>query len=230
MRPVWRILPFSEIADRVEHAAKARRPGLIALDGRSSSGKSTLAGRLAHSLPDCGLVHTDDLAWFQAVLDWDELLVSGILEPARRGEAVDLRPPAWEERGRPGSIPLTRNLRHLVVEGVGVSRASLADAFDVAVWVETPRRVRLARDRARLANGEIGRDAYRSWMVEENAHLASDRPWRRADLIVCGASATVGLGKLPADSLAVAGPLALGRSPSARGNPYRGRDTRSRGA
>jgi len=213
MRRAWRILSLAEVTSRVEHAAGRGRPGLIAVDGSSSSGKSTLAVRLARSLPECGMVHTDDLAWFQAVLDWDGLLVSGILEPARRGKAVDYRPPAWDERDRAGSIALPGDLRYLVIEGVAVSRAKLAGQFDVRVWVETARHVRLARDRARLAAGEIGRDAYRSWMAEENAHLAHARPWRRADLIVCGDPSPARLGKLPVDSLAVAGPLGLGPPP-----------------
>jgi hypothetical protein len=145
-----------------------------------------LSARLADALPRCGLVHTDDLAWYHSVLGWGDLLVNGVLTPARAGAQVSYRPPAWEERGRSGAIELDADLHFLVIEGVGLTRRELAPEFDVCVWVETERSVRLARDLPRLAAGEISSQSYRDWMVEEDAHMARDQPWRRADLIIAG--------------------------------------------
>jgi hypothetical protein len=131
-------------------------------------------------------VHTDDLAWHHAVLAWDDLLVDGVLTPVRAGHAVRFRPPAWDARGRDGAVEVPAGLSHLLVEGVGVGRAALDAAFDVHLWVETPRAARLARDAVRVAAGEISPSAYAGWMAEEDAHLTADRPWERAPIIVAG--------------------------------------------
>ena len=49
--------------------------------------------------PGAVVVHTDDVAWWHAAFDWVDLLVEGVLAPARRGAAVAYRPPKWDERG-----------------------------------------------------------------------------------------------------------------------------------
>lgn len=166
-----------------------RTPVLVAVNGPSASGKTTFAGRLAALLPQAAVVHTDDLAWHHGVLSWDGLLVDGVLGPIRAGEAVSFRPPAWEERGRPGAVVVASGLSHVVVEGVGVGRAGLHEQFDVRIWVDTPAPVRRARELARDAAGELMSPASEaSWMAEENAHFAADRPWERADLVVDGSA------------------------------------------
>lgn len=162
-------------------------PVLVAVNGASSSGKTSLSTRLAEALPRAAVVHTDDLAWHHGVLSWDAMLLDGVLGPVRAGRAVRFRPPAWEQRGRPGAVELPAGLTHLLVEGVGVGRASLHAAFDVRLWVETPRAVRDQRDEVRLAAGEMSPADHASWMAEEDAHLAADRPWLRADVVVDGA-------------------------------------------
>ena len=164
----------------------AGRPLLVAVNGPSSSGKSSLTARLAAALPGSAVMHTDDLAWHHGVLSWDGLLVDGVLTPVRAGRAVAFRPPAWDARDRPGAVEVPAGIDYLLVEGVGVGRASLHDAFDVHLWVETPREIRLARDAVRVAAGEMEPADYTAWMAEEDAHFASDRPWERADVVVEG--------------------------------------------
>ena len=65
------------------------------MDGRSGSGKTTLAERIRGAVPASTVVHTDDVAWSQAMFDWTDLLIGGLLEPVHRGEPVSYRPPAW---------------------------------------------------------------------------------------------------------------------------------------
>lgn len=164
----------------------AGRPLLVAVNGPSSSGKTTLAALLAAVLPRAAVVHTDDLAWHHGVLSWDGLLVDGVLAPVQEGRAVAFRPPQWEARGRSGAVQVPAGISHLLVEGVGVGRATLHEAFDVHLWVETPPAVRRARDAVRLAAGEMSAADYADWMREEDEHFATDRPWERADVVVAG--------------------------------------------
>ena len=164
-------------------------PGLVLVDGRSGAGKTTFATRLA-GLLDADLAHTDDVAWNHSRFDWADLLVEHVLEPWRRGEPVDYRPPGWVTHGREGSVVVPAG-RPLVVEGASVARASVAPLADLVVWVQS--------DRTRGRTRGIARDAsygtrtydeavafWDDWMTEEEPYLAAERPWERAGLAVRG--------------------------------------------
>lgn len=112
-------------------------PAVVAVDGRSASGKSTIAARIAAAVPGSAVVHTDDVAWWESFFGWDELLINGVLEPALLDAAVDYRPPAWEARNREGAIVVPAGTQLLIVEGVGASRVSLRNYLDAAIWVQS---------------------------------------------------------------------------------------------
>jgi hypothetical protein len=184
----WRVISLAELG-RVLLAAAGRRTGrpvVRAVAGRSSSGKTTLAGRLAAEVSCVVVLHTDDIAWRQAVLDWDQLLLSGVLEPARRGQPVAYRPPKWEEHGRTGAIEVPTGSRVLIVEGVGATRRTLAPVLDAAVWVQADAAVLERRNEGRIAAGETTAVDHHAWMAEEDPFLLVDRPWERATIIVSG--------------------------------------------
>jgi uridine kinase len=178
---------------------------VVAIDGRSSSGKTTLARRLEHALPGAATVHTDDVAWWHSCFDWADLLAAGILEPLRRGQSVAFRPPAWEERHRPGAIEVSATASLVIVEGVGAGRRELTELLDGVVWVQADLQVIQRRDAARVAAGEISENAYAEWMREELPFVADQRAWERAFAVVAGtptipfdAASEVVLGRLPA--------------------------------
>jgi hypothetical protein len=186
----WTVRRLDELAVEVGEALAREHPGegpaVLAVDGRSASGKSTLARRLVDLVPGAALVHGDDLAWHDSVVDWDHLLRDGVLAPLRAGRAVDFRPPAWRDRGRPGSVRVPAGADPLVIEGVGAGRRSLSADVTLVLWVETPEPVRWARDEHRVQVGEATREVQRSWFVEEDAHLRADAPWSRARWVVSG--------------------------------------------
>lgn len=158
---------------------------MVAVDGRSAGGKTTCATRLAAAVPDATVVHTDDVAWYQAFFDWAPLLRDGVLGPVRSGQAVAYRPPAWESRARAGAIEVSAACPLLIIEGVGVSRLELSDYFDLRLWVQSDRVE--ARRRGIERDGGSSWEAFSDeWDAEEVPFLAADRPWERADLIVAG--------------------------------------------
>lgn len=159
-------------------------PLVVAVDGRSASGKSTLAAALAQESGWC-VVATDDLAWWHSFFDWTDLLRE-VLEPERRGEAVAVTPPAWRERGRDGAVQIPAGVAAVVVEGVGSSREVVRDLLDVAIWVHAPLAQVEAREQERIATGHVTASLAQEWMTAELPFLADDRPWRRADLVVSG--------------------------------------------
>jgi hypothetical protein len=162
--------------------------------------ETTLAQTLADAATKAGeqaeVLHTDDIAWNQARFDWDRLLIEHVLAPAHDGRAVDWRPPAWISHGRPGGIEVPAATTVLFVEGTGAARRQLAPWIDVAVWVQADLDIAhhrgITRDCAahHRTRGDA-QTAWDSWMTEELPHLADDRPWERADLIVAGTDVAV---------------------------------------
>jgi energy-coupling factor transporter ATP-binding protein EcfA2 len=167
----WRHLPPREGSCRV-----------LAVEGRSGAGKTTLAAALVAAAPDAAGVAMDEL-----YPGWDGLeagiglLVEQVLAPLAAGR------PAWVPRwdwaaGRPaGGRPLAA-AGLVLVEGVGSGAAACAPYLSGLVWVEaddaTRRRRALERDGAAYAP-HWGR-----WAAQEEAYLRRDRPRERADRVV----------------------------------------------
>jgi uridine kinase len=145
-----------------------------------------LSWRLAGALPQCSVLHTDDLAWHHGVFSWDQLLINDVLPVLRDRRALHYRPPAWVGRSRDGAITLDGDRDFVIIEGVGASQSSVRSELDVIIWVQTPQSARESRDASRIAAGEISAASYVRWMAEENAYMAAERPWEDADLIVDG--------------------------------------------
>jgi hypothetical protein len=66
------------------------RPAVVAIDGRSNNGKTTLATRIRDRVPGSVLIHTDDIAFQHSRFGWADLLIDGILVPpcVRAGPSV----------------------------------------------------------------------------------------------------------------------------------------------
>jgi hypothetical protein len=131
-------------------------------------------------------VHTDDVAWWHSCFAWTDLLAGGVLEPLRRGRPVAYRPPAWDERDRPGAIEVSATASLVIVEGVGAGRRELVELLDGIVWVQADLDVTQRRDAVRVAAGEISEDAHTQWMQEELPFVAEQRAWERAFAVVAG--------------------------------------------
>lgn len=185
------------------HLQEGGRPLVVAVDGRSGAGKSTLARRLAAAVPDTAVVATDDIAWHFFMFDWSAALISYVIEPVVRGEAVAYRPPGWIAKNRPGAVSVAPSRTMLAIEGVGSSQRAIAGSIDAAIWVQSDadsaRELGIARDIASGVNGDAAASIrfWNEWAAEEEPFLEEEAPWSRADLIVAG----VGSGYGEADSM-----------------------------
>ena len=172
------------------------RPVILAVDGRSNAGKTTLAARVGAAVPGSAVVHTDDIAWEHSRFGWSDLLEDGILAPVRQGRAVAFRPPRWAEHGREGSINVSADCPLLVIEGDGAGRREVGHLIDALIWVQSDEREAARRAWARAAHADAIDGANRpadgsppddaAWMAEEIPFNTAQRTWERADLIVCG--------------------------------------------
>ena len=176
------------LTQRGSGEAGGGRGVVLAVDGRSSSGKTTLAARMQAAVPRAVVVHTDDIAWWHSRFGWADLLIDGILLPVHRGERVTFRPPGWAEHGRGGSIDVPASCPLLIIEGVGAGRREVAHLVDALVWVQSDQREAERRSLARVGQpgGPRTVQDLRQWMAEEEPFLANQKPWERADLVVAG--------------------------------------------
>jgi ABC-type dipeptide/oligopeptide/nickel transport system ATPase subunit len=53
----WQVRPIDDLLDDLG------RPALLAVDGRSGSGKTTVTRRIVDRVAGAVVVHTDDIAW-----------------------------------------------------------------------------------------------------------------------------------------------------------------------
>jgi hypothetical protein len=172
------------------------RPVVLAVDGRSNAGKTTLAARICEAVPGSAVVHTDDVAWEHSRFGWSDLLADGILVPVRQGRTVSFRPPRWAEHGREGSIDVPADCPLLVIEGDGAGRREVGHLIDALIWVQSDqgKAARRALTRAVHPNGmdsaNMPADGSPSdeagWMAEEIPFNTAQRTWERAHLTVCG--------------------------------------------
>jgi hypothetical protein len=195
----WRVEPLTalvqSLTQRGSGGAVSGRPVILAVDGRSDNGKTTLALRIGAAVPRAAVLHTDDIAWEYARFDWAGRLADEILVPLRRGEAVSYRPPPWAEHGRDGSLDVPAGCPLVVVEGDGAGRRELAPMLDAVIWVQCDlqvaeqRRIARTRDPDALEAANLplnGPPDHAGWLAEEIPFNTAQRTWERADIIVCG--------------------------------------------
>jgi hypothetical protein len=188
----WHVELLTVIVEALTQLGSGRAVGdrsvVLAVDGRSSSGKTTLAARVQDTVAGSAVVHTDDIAWWHSRFGWADQLIEGILMPVHGGEPVTFRPPRWAEHGRGGSIEVPASCPLLIIEGVGAGRHELAHLVDALVWVQSDQREAERRSLARVGQpgGPPTVRSLREWMAEEEPFLADQRPWEHADLVVAG--------------------------------------------
>jgi hypothetical protein len=196
----WRTEPLivlvQALTRRAPRGIVSRLPVIVAIDGRSNSGKTSLAARIAQAVPGSVVIHTDSIAWAHSRFGWADLLIDGILVPVHRGEAVSYRPPRWVEHGREGSLDVPAGCQLLIIEGDGAGRREVAHLIDAVIWVQADEREAERRGLARerdpdaldMTNEDPGGSPFDNagWMAEEIPFNAAQRTWERADVIVCG--------------------------------------------
>ena len=154
---------------------------VVAVDGRSGAGKTSLAAALSGRLR-ARVVSLEDLYG-----GWDglehgiDLLVSAVLEPLAGGRAAQVPRYDWVAGGwaEPAVLeppPI------LIVEGVGAGARRAAAFESVLVWLEVPAAVR--KKRALDRDGATFAPYWDRWAAQEEAMIARDRTPERADIVI----------------------------------------------
>lgn len=195
------VLSAERIIDIIRNKLEqATGPYVVAIDGGSGAGKSTIAHAVADRLDgvvipcdDFFSVHVTDLEWNKmpanaradSCLNWRRLKAEALI-PLKEG-----RPAKWKaldfESGQQAdgtyslkdSFEVAEPKRLIVLEGAFASRAELRDEIDFAVLVDVPAPVRHARLRSREAP-EVLEYWHARWDEAEELYLAQ----LQADLVV----------------------------------------------
>ncbi|WP_026118822.1 uridine kinase family protein [Nocardiopsis salina] len=175
------------VAKQVPGGAGVR---VVAVEGRSGSGKSTVAAHLRQALEaEDEAVHVltmEDLypGW-DGLAEGADLLRTCVLEPLARGESPVWRRWDWE-RGAfseaPSSLPEAMACYGvLIVEGTGAG--ARPGPVDLIVWVHAPDAVR-ARRLDRREDAPLYAPFRTAWAEQEERHLTRHRPEERARIRV----------------------------------------------
>lgn len=182
----WNVIGITELIARVLPSSSDNVARVLAVDGRSGGGKSTLARRIGQAVPRSVVVHTDDVAWHHSFFDWQELMIDGILKPIANGQGVAYRPSAWEPRGRPGAIEVQADAPVVIVEGVGASRIEFTPWLTASIWIQSDLVEAERRGLERDGGTAEAKRFWDEWMAAEFEFLKRQKPWRRARVIVNG--------------------------------------------
>jgi para-aminobenzoate synthetase len=160
-------------------------PVIIAVDGRSGAGKTTLAVELAARLRvhhKVSLFHLEDIypGW-NGLAAGVERYVSTVLGPLSRGEAATWISWDWEKH-YDGEPKVTLPAEIVIVEGVGAAAAEARPLLSAVIWAESPDDVR--RTRALDRDGDTYEPYWDQWAAQEEEWLAGDDVPRHADVRV----------------------------------------------
>lgn len=165
--------------ERIASLRGARSFVLVGIGGHGGAGKTTLA----RQIDGAQVVATDEF-WDGESFDLARVLTE-VVEPLARGDAARYRAFSWPDQALEDGERVVRPEGVVVIEGVCALHQMFRDEYNLRVWVEAPRDVRLARGIAR--DGEASRPKWAEvWMPREDAYVARDNPRAAADLIVDG--------------------------------------------
>src|SRR5256885_6644603 len=180
----WRAERLSTVVNALtRRGLDQSRPVVLAVDGRSNSGKTTLAARIRDLVPGSVIIHTDDIAWEHSRFGWADLLIDGILVPVRQGRAVSYRPPRWEEHGREGSLDVPAGCPLLIIEGDGAGRREVAHLIDTVIWVQADEREAARRSAARAEKplaADLSNQSADGAPFDEDGWMAEEIPFNTA--------------------------------------------------
>ena len=160
---------------------RAGRTRVVAIDGRSGAGKTSLAARLRAELGAPTVTLEDLYGGWDGLERGIDLLTAEVLEPLSAGRAA--RVPRYDWVAATWDAPwVLEPPELLIVEGVGAGARRAAVYESVLVWMEVPAPVR--KKRALDRDGETFAPHWDAWAAQEDAMLARERTPERAGVII----------------------------------------------
>ncbi len=187
----------SELAEKIaaqvlELVDRGNSMPIVLIDGRSNSGKSTLAGEVQNLIFKNGesaprVVHMDDL-----YLGWNGLQAGAdylnrfILKPLSDSYIAQWREFDWANPGEPGYEARNGEWREfaggtpLIIEGCGALNQLSAQVANIKIWLEVPQEIRHQRWLEREGSSEH----WAEWAAQEEEFYAREKSSELADKLI----------------------------------------------
>lgn len=183
-------MSLEDILDTIKNLQYKDYPILIGIEGFGGSGKSTLAAKLNDSLGDTSyIIQTDDFVIEEKLTlvspDMEcydlERLEKEVLIPAKNNGIVRYRKLNWDtfELGELVHVP---PVDYLIIEGISAYHPSIANYYDLKIWVDTPIEIATRRGREKDA-GTVNEQHWELWSKNDVAYKAKYKPDAVADCI-----------------------------------------------
>ncbi len=170
---------------------------VVALDGMSGTGKTTIAKEVANRL-DAVNVLCDDFftggrnsVWAKKsaqemidnAIDWRRIRRE-VVEPLKAGRAASWHPFNWKAFERLDSKTITAQPKHVVIlDGAFAARKELSDIVDYTILITVPHEKRVTRVIAREGE-DYSKDWHDTWQASMEYYFTVMRPPESFDLIV----------------------------------------------
>lgn len=154
---------------------------VIGIDGRSGSGKTSLAREVAEGWR-ATLVAMDSIypGW-HGLAAATPILVDHVLGPLAEGRHASV--PTWDWlASRPGPHLGVGRPERLVVEGCGSTVTPASDFIGTRVWLDAPEDLR--RECAIARDGAVFAEHWEMWARQEEAVFAADGTRDRAHVVL----------------------------------------------
>lgn len=178
-------------------AEKVKRPILIAVDGRSGTGKSTIAQKIADELG--GVKITADDFWVggsneewdtrtpkekvDMAIDWNRIRQE-VLVPLLNNEPATWHPFNWET----GEVLSSKSIHsesnpYIILDGAYSARPELEDIIDISILINVKDSLRRLRLKEREGEPYM-QDWHTRWDVAEDYYFSHHRPQESFDITI----------------------------------------------
>lgn len=196
--PAYRVIrreyvPLLPLLSGLDRQLAEKKRVLLALEGGSAAGKTTLAALLAEIYPDSRVFHMDDFFLRPEQRTAERLAEPGgnvdyerfsqeVLLPLTRGEMVQYRPYDCHTRTAGGPVPMAPGALN-IVEGAYSMHPALADGYDLSAFLRVSPEMQRARIRRRN-DPEAQARFFNTWIPLEQRYFDATDAAGRCDLIL----------------------------------------------